>query len=64
MEMRAIPPPPDMRNNATDELKQYGIRYFLVARDDFGSADFFTRQKEWNIEVVGEAQGSRLYRVL
>ena len=62
--LRAIPPPPDLRRNATDGLKQCGIRYFLVGADDFESADFYTKQKEWNIELVGEAQGSRLYRAL
>lgn len=64
LEIRAIPAPQNLRGQAMEELKRNGIFYFLVAADDFGKDDFFTKQKEWNIQLAGEAQGSRLYRVL
>jgi len=56
--------PLDLRTKATAELKTNGITHILITGEDFGTSDFFTKQKDWNIEFIGEAQGSRLYRLL
>ena len=63
-ERRDIPVSPSLRSEATGQLKQHGISYLLIDNDDFGHNDFFLRQAEWKLQLVGEAQGSRLYQLL
>jgi 4-amino-4-deoxy-L-arabinose transferase-like glycosyltransferase len=53
-----------LRADATATLKSYGITHLLIAPDNFGVDDFLTKQKEWGIEEIGEANGSRLYKLL
>ncbi len=56
--------PPGIRADATREVKRNGIGYLLVGNDDFKADDFLANQRDWGIQLIGEAQGSRLYRVL
>ena len=63
-ERREISVQPNLRSEATGQLKQHGISFLLIDNDDFGHDDFFVRQSEWKLQLVGEAQGSRLYQLL
>ena len=62
--LRLEVPGKNFRSKATEELKRNGITHLLVAPDDFEREDFFIRQRDWRIQLVGEAQGNRLYKVL
>ena len=54
----------NLRADATAKLKSSGITHLLIAPDDYGAQDFLTRQKDWGIAQVGEANRSRLYKLL
>jgi hypothetical protein len=58
------PPLLNLRRAATDELKYRGIDYLLVYDSDFRSEDYRTRPDAWGIQLMGEAPGIRLYRIL
>ena len=54
----------NLRANAMEKLKSSGITHLLIGPDDYGAQDFLTKQKDWGIAQVGEANRSRLYKLL
>lgn len=55
--------PLQLRQMAAEELRRRGIRYLLVMSHDDLAADFYKEQEKWEVEVIWEEQGNRLYRV-
>jgi len=58
-----IPVSADLRSEGTAELKRRGFDYLLVGLDDIGAADFHDHRGLWNLKLVGERSGSRLYKI-
>ena len=54
----------NLRRAATAEMKYRGIGYLLVFDSDFRADDYRDRAHMWGIELVGQARGARLYRIL
>ena len=55
--------PPRLRRAAIETLKQNGVNWLVVHEDDLGARDFFTRQTQWGIRLVGTAPPYRLYKL-
>lgn len=53
----------DLRKAATAELKERGIRYLLIGRNDLHSDDFAQHPAAWGLSQLGERVGVRLYRI-
>jgi 4-amino-4-deoxy-L-arabinose transferase-like glycosyltransferase len=53
----------NLRTAAIGALLDRGIRYLLVSPGAFGANEFHENANEWGIREVGEAGGTRLYRV-
>ncbi|MCW5982415.1 MAG: glycosyltransferase family 39 protein [Bryobacteraceae bacterium] len=62
-EVKEIQPPAKLRRAAAEELKNAGVRYFLVHDTDHFRDDFLRRQHEWGFTPIGETEGKRLYRI-
>jgi len=58
------PPVIGLRSEATAEIKRMGFDHFVIYDFDFGAGDFRSKPDLWNIELVEEANGGRLYRIL
>jgi hypothetical protein len=58
-----VPPPPDLRRLAAEELKRRGIGYLLAFDGQFGAADLRDRAAEWGIREITEYKGARLYQL-
>ena len=58
-----VPPPPDLRRTAAQELKHRGIDYLLMFDGEFGSDDLRQHTDLWGIRQVGEYRGARLYQL-
>jgi hypothetical protein len=56
-------PPAGLRRMVAEELKRAGVRYLLVSETDFGKEDYARRPRSWNLTLLGEAAGARLYRL-
>ncbi|MDQ6677619.1 MAG: discoidin domain-containing protein [Acidobacteriota bacterium] len=56
--------PSNLRQDAMLEFKARGITHLLISKGDYGWEDYAQNQKLWGIAFEGEAQGSRLYRIL
>jgi hypothetical protein len=62
-EVTAAPPPSNARQIATDDLKRFGITHLSISNNDFIAGDLFRNRAAWNITLLGEAGGSRLYKL-
>ena len=58
-----VPAPLGLRRQATIEVRKRGVGWIMIGDQDFGAADYFARQPEWGIELVGAASGRKLYRI-
>jgi len=56
-------PPLQLRRMAAEELRRQGIRYLLVMSHDDLAPDFDKEQEKWEVEVLWEDHGNRLYHV-
>jgi hypothetical protein len=55
--------PPDLRRAAAEELKRRGIDYVLLFDNDVAADDFRRNSDLWRVQLAGEADGARLYRL-
>jgi 4-amino-4-deoxy-L-arabinose transferase-like glycosyltransferase len=62
-ELTSIPPLPNTRLNASDDLKRMGVRYVMTSEDDFLSDDLFRNQRAWGVTMLGETERTRLYQL-
>jgi hypothetical protein len=51
------------RRTAVEDLKRYGITHLAVSNSEFLAVDLFWNREVWGIDLVGEAGGSKLYRL-
>jgi len=58
-----VPPPPDLRRAAAEELKRRGIDYLLMFDGEFGADDLQQHAALWGVLQVGEYRGARLYQL-
>ena len=61
--MTPIPPLPNARLNASDDLKRMGIYYVMTSDGDFLSEDLFRNQNAWGVTMLGATERSRLYQL-
>lgn len=55
--------PDDLRREAVHDLKRLGITHIVIGNHDFIAVDLFNRRDEWGVTLLGEAGGSRLYKL-
>jgi hypothetical protein len=53
----------NLRTDATAELKSRGINYVFVRPDDPFASDLETYPDAWGLTLVGQQDGSRVYRI-
>ncbi|MBC7925428.1 MAG: hypothetical protein H7039_07205, partial [Bryobacteraceae bacterium] len=58
-----IPPPPQVRRIATNDVKRLGFSHLVVAKDEFLAADLFRNESAWGLTRIGETRHGRLYRI-
>ncbi len=56
-------PPPDLRRQAAELLKQRGIDYLLLFDGEFGADALRRDAAGWGVRPVGEYKGARLYQL-
>jgi hypothetical protein len=61
-EDREIPAPKSARRAATRELHDRGLHYILMWDMDWGADDIREDPEGWGLQLVGDAQGARLYK--
>jgi hypothetical protein len=62
-QVTAAPVPKNMGRLAVDDLKRFGITHLSVSNNEFFADDIFDHRGEWGLALLGEAGGSRLYKL-
>lgn len=57
-------PVPDLRAEATAELRRVGVTHLLIHDDEPLGPDFRAHRRDWNVRLEGEALPLRLYAIL
>jgi len=62
-ERTTVEPPAGIRRAATRDVKELGIRFLWINDSDFCAQDMKNYAKYWGITLLGEANGTRFYRI-